>query len=1492
MSGCAEVSLAQTPTSPVQLTTNTPYLEPSTGLHWYYNGITYLWYKALGVKDSMYYITPYYAAHFYQSKIFVSALDYGIIPDSGITDNVTNLRRMFSDPAIEHKTIIFPAGTVYSSDSVRMIYACNVVGNFGKVGYQGTNGSSPVGTYKGGSSILMFALNKSGLIANAAGTTIQGMAIKSVPGTPTHGNGITVNNGNSDFISMNSISDFYNNLVINSGVDMIVSNNLFLNPIHYNVSHSGIIDDEGNNDIFDNMFDSSKAAAEAQLFADNVAGLRIHSNMFHIATGGGLPYPKYTMKIRPKRGTSQLQIYHNTLGAWSVAGASLVMTDSTINLGLVKIDEDISEGYTSNPGHDIEVIATNNRNIQGLSVLSNSTAPNGILSSIYLKNINGVTMGQNMIANNLGYASLDSLVNCIDVDSTLTKRLADQLYQSHISFGTGVQTALGVNIGSAGAPVLFNGAGGTPTSMVGTNITGTATALNIGGNAATATNALQWDGGTTSLVAATGRISLGLGTLATQNGTFSGTSSGTNTGDQTITLTGEATGSGTGSFATVLTNSAIIGKVLTGYTSGAGTVSATDNILQAIQKLNGNIAAIPAGATGGNPTATASFATVNGSASTFMRSDAAPKIDTTHTSTGSATWSYIQTFLTQANAKSTYQTLANLATSYSTINNTLYPSIKLLSDSTLHPNKNLSDVTNKPTALTNLGAAAVGQTMYIGTTAHTLNRASASEALTGITSIDGSSAKWTTARTLSITGDIAYTSPSIDGSGNVTAAATLQTVNTNIGTFNTLTVNAKGQVTAGSNTSYQSPITLTLTGSSGASTLVSNTLNIPTYTLAGLGGVPTTTTVNGKSLSGNITLGLASADFANQGTTTTVLHGNAVGNPVFSAVSLTADVTGLLPDANINSAATWNAKQSAITFGTGVQTALGVNIGSAGAPVLFNGAGGTPTSMVGTNITGTATALNIGGNAATVTNGVYSTAGTSGYVPQYTGSNTIANSPITVSGSNVGINVSVPLAPLHVVTTVNPEVIFDAYANNVTLAFRAANNTIAIPTQLLANGIIANISGRGYGSTAFSGGRISMRFLAAEDWTDANQGTYMSFFTTPKLNTNNLERMRIFDSGDVSIGNTTDYSLFSVGSTGQFQVNSSGNITGVLPAYSSGTNLLTVYNSTNNRFETITGITAANPTATASFTAVNGSASTFMRSDAAPKIDTSHTSTGVATWSNLNNYATKAGLSAFISSAGSNATSISNLTTPTAFATFDFSGAGVLKYSTASQMLTALGLNTDGTPTFKKLTISGSATTNFGELDLNNTVGKSWRFGDGIAVANGNLAIYNSTDAILALSLTGAGALSTAAGLANGMTAITQSAGDNSTKVATTAYADAAVATLFTSGTWTPTGSTTFSSANGTYTKIGNQVLCRFQIIVASNTSLAPFQIAGLPFTSSANSFGVVNIGYNNSGISIIGQVQKSATNALFNLASGVNVTNLNMSTYQITGEISYNTTN
>ena len=100
--------------------------------------------------------------------------------------------------------------------------------------------------------------------------------------------------------------------------------------------------------------------------------------------------------------------------------------------------------------------------------------------------------------------------------------------------------------------------------------------------------------------AAAQRTTLGLGTLATQSGTFagthSGTSSGTNTGDQTITLTGAVTGSGTGSFATSLSTGIVNttniadnavtyakiqqisagNKLLGNSTGGAGTVEEID----------------------------------------------------------------------------------------------------------------------------------------------------------------------------------------------------------------------------------------------------------------------------------------------------------------------------------------------------------------------------------------------------------------------------------------------------------------------------------------------------------------------------------------------------------------------------------------------------------------------------------------------------------------------------------------------------------------------------------------------------------------------------------------------------------------------------------------------------------------------------------------------------------------------------------------------------
>ena len=102
--------------------------------------------------------------------------------------------------------------------------------------------------------------------------------------------------------------------------------------------------------------------------------------------------------------------------------------------------------------------------------------------------------------------------------------------------------------------------------------------------------------------AATQRTTLGLGTLATQSGTFSGTfsgtSSGTNTGDQTITLTGDVTGSGTGSFATTIASGAVIEATL--GTGAVTTAKVADNAITGAKLADSSAAVVAASTPAGS----------------------------------------------------------------------------------------------------------------------------------------------------------------------------------------------------------------------------------------------------------------------------------------------------------------------------------------------------------------------------------------------------------------------------------------------------------------------------------------------------------------------------------------------------------------------------------------------------------------------------------------------------------------------------------------------------------------------------------------------------------------------------------------------------------------------------------------------------------------------------------------------------------------------------
>jgi hypothetical protein len=161
---------------------------------------------------------------------------------------------------------------------------------------------------------------------------------------------------------------------------------------------------------------------------------------------------------------------------------------------------------------------------------------------------------------------------------------------------------------------------------------------------------------------------------------------------------------------------------------------------------------------------------------------------------------------------------------------------------------------------------------------------------------------------------------------------------------------------------------------------------------ADVSAVPTTRTVNGKALSSNITLGLASADFANQGTTTTVLHGNAAGNPSFAGVAM-ADLSSKLGTGTkvATTSATAPASNKCVEFDTSG------NLVVAGTNAACGAGGGTGTVTVVSSGSLTSTALVTGGGTTTLqTPAATATMDASGNIST---PGTITAASVTVSGT-------------------------------------------------------------------------------------------------------------------------------------------------------------------------------------------------------------------------------------------------------------------------------------------------------------------------------------------------------------------------------------------------------------------------------------------------------------------------------------------------------------
>jgi hypothetical protein len=374
------------------------------------------------------------------------------------------------------------------------------------------------------------------------------------------------------------------------------------------------------------------------------------------------------------------------------------------------------------------------------------------------------------------------------------------------------------------------------------------------------------------------------------------------------------------------------------------------------------------------------------------------------------------------------------------------------------------------------------------------------------------------------TGDV--TSPA--GSG----VNTLATVNGNVGTFQGLTVNAKGLVTAAANQGYVTggpylpTVGGTISGSPGS-------LVIGTPAGGSLG-------VGTLNLSGNQRISQNAAVPANLSAASplTIIQADQTSNNL----RLYAFNTGALAPANLalhkrrGTAAASTQKLANDSLGGVYGVGFDGTNDQVCASIAFNAvANTTSASSPGSIVLGTVQP----GVAGTITSVMSVQAGVVIGAPA---GGDLGAGTLNTSGIQINQNAAQPVVAtggpyaLRVIAadSSNSAAVIDAFAGSPSLTIRRANGTGASPTPVIATNPLGSVFFGGWVSATASNNTAAIQAQATETYSGTNQGSSLAFYTTTTGTSTLTSRMQISGTGAVAMQGTVTNDSATAGYIGEY----------------------------------------------------------------------------------------------------------------------------------------------------------------------------------------------------------------------------------------------------------------------------------------------------------------------------------------------------------------------